>query len=114
MEFKTGDIVEFGGVLGRVVSSDYNNVYPIWVDFNDYHTSFTLDGRYKLEHTKPLLVLIERPKKKVKKTIWFNIYKNKSHDFTTSWSHDSEQSALCCAEGSGGYLKTICTEVEED
>ena len=74
-EFQVGDICEFGGVEGVIseVRDVAQHKYPVfWKPFCDNPgVRFTLDGKLYKWHTKPLLNLIRRPKKKVKKTIEF-------------------------------------------
>lgn len=75
-EFKTGDIVSFGGLRGVVVSDDFLGEYPVLFqsDANRHHCyEFTSDGRLDIDHTEPLLKLIKRPKKMVKKKGWVAI-----------------------------------------
>ena len=77
--FKVGDKVSFGGVHGVVTSTKSSNIYKLNVSLPGRQLEFTIDGRYYDWHTEPLLKLIERPKKKIKKQIkyWVNIYLNK-------------------------------------
>lgn len=69
-EFQVGDIVEFGGVEGIVTEVNKQYKYPVWVKFSESEggTSFTLDGRYCTNHTKPLLNLVSRKEKRVVKS----------------------------------------------
>lgn len=73
MKFKTGDIVEAYGVRGKVVEITYGIMYSVLVELNidggPYFIRFTDDGKEQSWHQTPNLSLIERPKKKVKKTI---------------------------------------------
>lgn len=77
MEFKVGDKVNWLGSTGELVVIDPNSTHPLEVYFEKHDSTevFTLDGRYHVEQD-PSLKLIERPKKKVKKTteVWVNIY----------------------------------------
>ncbi len=76
-EFRDGDVVNFGGVVGEVTLSESKD-YPVKIkNSNGLHLeSFTIDGRLYTDHTEPLLKLVSRPKKKVKKTVevWVNCY----------------------------------------
>lgn len=88
--FKKGDIVEAWGLRGVVIYSLPEDSHGILVHFvlsNTLDTSlapirspgdmgtvicynFMCDGKEKDWHREPTLKLIERPKKKVKKTFW--------------------------------------------
>ena len=78
MNFQVGDIVSFGGDIGNIISTTNISVIgkPIKVVFKDAIEYFTLDGKYAIYHIEPLLKLIERPKKKVKKTFYTMIFKS--------------------------------------
>ena len=80
-KFKVGDKVRAFGVDGVVDAIHPESNYPVCVKYShpdclDYGGDFTMDGRYARWHKEPSLVLIERPKRKVKrsKILWFNIY----------------------------------------
>lgn len=68
--FQIGDIVEWCGVSGSVVDTDYSEEYPVRANFkeDEIDSFFTLDGRLWDWHTEPSLRLIE--KKKEKKRYW--------------------------------------------
>src|SRR5690554_862777 len=69
-EFQLGDIVEFGGLEGKVDSISRSVEYPIRVILeNGEWDYFTTDGRLHTYHTKPLLNLVSRPKKKEKRIV---------------------------------------------
>lgn len=76
-QFQVGDKVEYGGVHGVVSCLDntcgprYSFVnHPVSVRFSDGHIeTFTADGRVNSWHKKPLLILVEKAKKKVTKMI---------------------------------------------
>ncbi len=117
MEFKVGDKVEWMGVIGTVVitpgyNRNSNVIYPLEVDFNVNGVRlFTRDGKLESFHKEPSLKLVERPKKKVKKTIerWANIYSS----YIIS-NYDSEKHANKCAEDRIACVKLTGTyEVEE-
>lgn len=66
-QFQVGDIVEFGGVEGKVVLCDNSNIE---VELKAGEKSyFTSDGRYSISNLKPLLNLVSRPKKKEKRVV---------------------------------------------
>lgn len=71
MEFKVGDKVDWMGLEGEVVRVVQGGTYPLVVKVSDTLTLLTtLDGRTHISHTKPSLVLIERPKKKKTITLY--------------------------------------------
>lgn len=77
--FQIGDIVEFGGVEGKVTSNKPSQTYSIFVEFNNESCSFfTSDGKYDKSHTKPLLNLVSRPKKKEKRVVKLYAFYDKS------------------------------------
>jgi len=44
-DFKIGEIVEYAGLIGKVVSTNYHNTHPILVDFNSGEwEAFTKEG----------------------------------------------------------------------
>lgn len=79
-EFKVGDIVSFGGMIGKIITTkDSGDYLPIQVLYNNGHVEyFTLGGKYHPDHTEPLLKFILRPKKKAKKSVvrWVSICKS--------------------------------------
>lgn len=112
MEFQAGDIIEFGGLEGIILQIRSDTEYPLIVRLSNQEViSFTLKGLYSNTHTKPLLNLVKRPKKLVKKQIigWANIYPG----FTCF--HNTEQLAnnghlrdrIACVKVTGEY------EIEE-
>jgi hypothetical protein len=118
MDFQVGDIVEFGGIRG-VVFINTMSKYPVSVVFDSedlYAEDFTIDGRLYEEHISPLLVLIERPKKKIKKTIdvsaWMNVYNDGFTGLfkTELGAEQHAHSRIACAELKGSYE----IEVEEE
>lgn len=68
-EFQLDDIVEFGGLEGKVnhISEPMNSIQVTFETGSDYY--FTVDGRFHTYHTKPLLNLVSRPKKKEKRIV---------------------------------------------
>jgi len=97
-EFEVGDEVEWCGTRGVVLERDDSKTFALIVTFchRTYCTPFTIDGRLCEWHTKPSLILINRPKKKVKKTVWVNVYKTDARpDGQGFWCNpfDSEEDA---------------------
>ena len=81
-EWQFGDIGEAFGVRCEVLEIKRNAKYPVVVRLLEGTDPgliilFTLDGREQTWHKAPSLIFIERPKKKVKKTIevkrWMNV-----------------------------------------
>ena len=76
-EFKAGDIVEAFGVRGVVTHVSESDHFSVSVKFDNQATLyFTKEGNYLAWAKEPTLKLIERPKKKEKRTvsIWINVY----------------------------------------
>ncbi len=90
-QFQDGDIVEFGGLVDVVRINTEEKLFPVYA----VAEKFTLDGKLYDHHNKPLLVLIERPKKKAKKTIeyWVNVYASGPVGI-----HKSKETADGCAD----------------
>lgn len=109
--FKVGDKVDWLGWQGTV-EKVHDDSYDITVrDKCGFVRTFYKDGRY-LKEQRPSLVLIERPKKKIKKTItkWVNIYP----DGCETYYYTKDRADMCsnpnriaCVELTGEY------EVEE-
>lgn len=67
MKFKVGDRVSFGGIRGTVKEVNSLVNYPVTVRFdNGMNQDFTLDGRFLVEHTKPLLKKLKSKSQKFK------------------------------------------------
>ena len=77
-EFQIGDIVSWGGVLGKIVSRETGSPYPLTVAFpiegKEAIESFKDDGRNRSWHSEPSLTFVSRPTKKTKHKfwLWFN------------------------------------------
>lgn len=73
-KFQDGDKVEWAGAEG-VVAVDDGTIRCLKVKFLDAEPRwFYADGRFEQWHKEPSLKLIERPKKKVAKTMYQVIY----------------------------------------
>lgn len=83
-EFQSGDVVEFGGLIGTVYNSELPETsYPLSVKFEDESVQlFTKDGKWRDVHTKPLLNLVSRPKKKEKRVVKVKVAYNPSSNET--------------------------------
>ena len=92
-KFKVGDKVRAFGCDGVVTDIRLGYNYPVRVKYPhlDHEVSFIMDGRAQLWHKEPSLVLIDRPKKKVKRsmTLWFNVYPSGP----AGYGHISKESA---------------------
>lgn len=66
-----GDKVRAFGLDGVVIEVTNDSVLDVCVDFGpgEGERGFLLDGREQVWHKEPSLVLVERPKKKVKKCV---------------------------------------------
>lgn len=89
-KFKVGDKVKWLGVTGIIknILEDYD--VPIEVRWdNDRITHFYADGRYFLTG-EPCLELLERPKKKVKRTFYRANYQDNIEEiiYTSKWFID--------------------------
>ena len=68
---------------GVVINDEYHSVFPILVRFEEYdYERFTIDGKHHVNHTKPLLNLISRPKKKEKRVVKTKVYYSPTLDKT--------------------------------
>lgn len=84
-KFKEGDIVEWCGVRGKVITIPGRGIHPVVCGFeNETVASFTYDGKYMDWHKEPSLKLIEQPKKKVKK--YMVVYKRHYSNFSISFN----------------------------
>lgn len=75
-KFKVGDIVKgLGFERGVVVDNNNYLSYPLKVDFGDYCCiRLTSDGKYHKYAPHPAIELVERPNKKIKKTLFKFFY----------------------------------------
>jgi hypothetical protein len=109
-EFKVGDVVSFGGVEGVIEKIFDNDHYPIRVFFKDGgYARFNSDGYYLYWHKEPLLKFVSRPKKKVKKDIWINVFPNGK---TASYESESDANALTSLSRIACVKTTIEYEAE--
>jgi len=72
--FQAGDKVTcafFGDEVFCLTKAPIWLIYPLQIESKNYVYTFTEDGRADALHTHPVLTLVERPKKKVKRTYWF-------------------------------------------
>lgn len=68
-KFKVGDKVRAWGIDG-VVKPSYMNSSELLVAFdNNKYQYFDQEGKAQSWHKEPTLILVERPKKKIKKTL---------------------------------------------
>jgi len=76
-QFKVGDVVEAFGCRGTVKNIAHNSSFSVVVRFNNHgiERAFTFGGLEEGWHQSPSLTLIERPKKKVKRTYWWISYR---------------------------------------
>lgn len=115
MNFNVNDLVEFGGLEGKVVAKNDDimvTTRPLVVRFriSDEESAteyFTLDGKYKTYHTAPSLRLILRARTKKQRFFWCNLY---PHDVATF--HKSKLEALKVARGGCPLVIAVKTVVE--
>lgn len=76
--FKPGDFVRcaFYGDRIHVLMSGEVSCYPVEIHVDGGTCSFTEDGRSELSHTHPVLTLVERPKKSVRKGLYQALLKS--------------------------------------
>lgn len=113
-KFKVGDKVKcvfFGDRVFTLGKADIlDNLYLLEL-VGVSQPTFMEDGRYNPYHTHPVLTLVERPKKKVKKQRQYNAWVNVYPDGVGDRVHGSESSAkqfanedrLTCVQVSGSY-----------
>jgi hypothetical protein len=111
-EFKPKDKVEctfFGDEVFEVHDTGHKD-FPIAIINNEGNNfgRFTSDGKYLNQHTHPVLTLVERPKKKVTKTVecWANIYPDGSAVFRTTKEHADKcalVNRIACVHMTGSY-----------
>lgn len=103
--FQKGDIVEAFGLRGKVVFTYSKGHYSVKVKYDTgSFDDFTSHGLYANHHKEPSLKLVERPKKKIKKTVelYVNIYPNKD----VLPSHKTARQAIDAAS-SGAIVKGV-------
>lgn len=120
MEFKVGDRVKMGPLWGRVEYSQPDcepyprNTKVRWDEGEQIF--FTHDGRIHHNHTTPVLELMERPKRKVKRTVWVNFIKDQDEAHPRAHWYSSKEIAEGTIPMFGPRLATavpIEIEVEE-
>jgi len=116
--WKVGDRAKAFGVMGVItcLSTCLSTVEeePLWQKDDDKSISywFTKDGRYASWCKEPSLIFVERPKRKVTKTIerWVNVYlwgTGITHDTEGKANHFAGADRIACVKLTGTY------EVEE-
>lgn len=95
MEFKDGDRVKIEGVLRK--GEHHHYTLRLYDDKGDFIDSFTKDGRL-YSGRRPILELIERPKKKV-------AFKDWREDKVYEWGDLKfiKKDGLPCNEATGGF-----------
>lgn len=93
--FQAGDKVKcafFGDEVFVLVDNNIYNTadYPLMLSKVGDQGMFTTDGRLHTSHTHPVLTLVERPKKKIKKKYWVASYKNVTRTLIASFLVGSE------------------------
>lgn len=111
---QVGDVVDYGGLQGTVVDVYNNSLAQVAevISINKRRTDFYLDGTTMQGQTKPVVTIVSRPKKKVKKKLegWVNIYKDGHCLYPNKESADrtaNKDVRVACVKVTGEY------EVEE-
>lgn len=114
-KFQVGDVVEFNGVRGVVLSMEARR-YPVHVSFEDSITCyFTLDGKFFDWHVTPSLKLIERPRRIVKKKVWITVYYSTHSDTKCSIGGTySSKASADLGSGPGAIVQEVELEVYAD
>lgn len=94
-----GDKVQMGEMIGQVTEIDCNESepYPVGIKLEGSNDRLfvTSRGLYSTRQLKPCLIIIDRPRKKVKKTLdlWVNIY-----EWGTETCETKEEAEECACE----------------
>lgn len=120
-KLKVGDKVRFGEAIGRVVSTDYANMWPINVSFEgDVRCSFTDEGNM-LTGTVPGMPKLEFVSRMRKVAKWVIVFKpiSEAHTYTL-WASlfSSKEEAEACARSLAGVpdvagISEVAFEVED-
>ncbi len=114
-KFQVGDIVEYVGIRGKVLTVEGTLQYPLGVTFtNNKEVSFTRDGKERDWHSYPLLSFISRPKKKIKKTVWVGVGQDHSCDGVIKYSTSSAYAEKGLITGSAWDFGVHPIEIEVD
>jgi hypothetical protein len=85
-EFRVGDKIKVPWSDKVFTLSEHPNpIYPLIVEGIDDRSTykiFTIHGKLNPNHDKPILTLVKRPKKTVKKTYWVATYSNQLSNTT--------------------------------
>ena len=112
--FKVGDKVRAFGLDGVVRCITFSGRVVVRYSDLDLDEIFTLDGKAETHHKEPSLILVERPKVKVTKTIekWLNVYPSQSggliyYNSESTANLNASSDRVACVKLTGTY------EVEE-
>lgn len=89
-EFEVNDIVSFGGAEGVVEEITGSGNYPVFCKFKFGVAVFTLDGKYSVDHTEPLLKLV-RKAKKPKRVLYQWVCKFDGDWYSLSYFYETEE-----------------------
>lgn len=119
-KFQVGDVCTYQGCEGVITAIDLREkTYPITAVFNEdegQFGTFTLDGRHNIWHKEPSLKLIERPKKKVPKTMYQAICRYPTSGglfYPVSLYRDEDHAKKDCGSHFYALGPAITFEVEE-
>lgn len=91
-----GDKVQMGEMIGEVTKVQTHWAWVSWNGISETKTAiFTINGLMFDFHPAPALIIIDRPRKKVKKTLdlWVNIY-----EWGTETCETKEEAEECACE----------------
>jgi hypothetical protein len=115
MNFQVGDKVRAFGCEGRVIMDYMPAPFPLLVTLgsrsvDDIECRFMADGRSEEWHKEPSLVLVERPKKTVKKKMYRAVFWNPGSDCFCMADplYVTREEAFVCSDIAG----TVEVEVE--
>jgi len=98
-KFKVGDIVSHCHYNGEFVLEESNNfTYPLRINGNGVFTEMlTIDGKILVEHDKPSISLIRRPKKFETREIeiFGNVYSDSIYIYSSDEGCKSHESQGC-------------------
>lgn len=100
--FEAGDVVTcaFFGDREFVLTEVNSSEYPYRIDVKGVYWIFTLDGKYHISHTSPVLKLV---RKKQKEREWIQVFRVacENESFQLIKEFDSYDDAFCWIKKSG-------------
>ena len=103
-EFKVGDRVKCTFFGDRIFTLIADGSFLL---LENKRELFLYDGKHQKSHTHPVLTLVERPKVKVKVTLWANLYKGGvaevSYKTEALARRNAQELAIGCVKLTGEY-----------